>query len=217
MTTTKRLTGEEKLLIEFREQFELVGVSFHLGLNLFPFGFLLSGLASEGFKPVDNFLTGNAFEGSVDSITVFNRGSADSDPDLGGFSRLVGDCGNLGVRAATTAEVVFGERGFAVHGVHFYITGLDVVTFFTQVEDAGRKAGDVEFCERIKGSDFPVFLDVLQDSVLLVVSVFGTHGYSPFLSNSICLRVSSIASMMFNSQIAKPQAFSSRIWRCPSS
>lgn len=141
--TTNRLTGEEKLLIEFGEQFKLVGVSFHLGLNLFPFGFLLSGFASEGFKPVDNFLTGNTFEGSIDSITVFNGCSADSDTNLGGFSRLVGDCGNLWVRAATTRQIVFGERGFAVHGVHFYITGLDVEPFFTQVEDAGGEAGDV--------------------------------------------------------------------------
>ena len=217
MTTTICLTGEETRLVKFREQFKLVGVSFHLGLNLFPFGFLLSGFASEGFKPVDNFLTGNAFEGSVDSITVFNRGSADSDTNLGGFSRLVGDCGNLGVRAATTAEVVFGERGFAVHCVHFYVTGLDVEPFFTQVEDAGGEAGDVEFGERIKGSDFSVFLDVLQDSVLLVVSVFGTHGYFPFLSNSISLSVSSMASIMLSSQIANPNAVSSRIARCPSS
>ena len=161
-------------------------------LHGFLLGFLL-GFASEGFEPVDNFLASNAFEGSVDSITVFDGRSADGDANLGCFSRLVGDCGNLGVRTAATAEVVFGERGFAVHGVHFYITGLDVVAVFTQVEDAGRKAGDVEFCERIKGSDFSVLLDVLQDSVLLVVSVFGTHGYFPFLSNSICLRVSSIA------------------------
>lgn len=216
MTTTKRLTGEEKLLIEFREQFELVGVSFHLGLNLFPLGFLLTGLASEVFEPVDNFLTGNAFEGSIDSITVFNGGSANGDPDLGGFSRLVGDCGNLGVRAATTAEVVFGERGFAVDGVHFYITGLDVEPFFTQVEDAGREACDVEFGERIKGSDFSVFLDVLQDSVLLVVSVFSTHGYFPFLSNSISLSVASIASITEKSQIANSKAFSSRILNEPS-
>jgi hypothetical protein len=34
----------------------------------------------------------------------------------------------------------------------------------------------VEFCERIKGSDFAVLLDVLQDFGLLVVSVFSTHG-----------------------------------------
>ena len=217
MTTTKRLTGAETMLVKFREQFKLVGVSFHLGLNLFPFGFLLSGLASEGFKPVDNFLTGNAFEGSVDSITVFNGGSADSDTNLGGFRRLISDGGNLGVRAATTSQIVFGERGFAVHGVHFYITSLDVEPFFTQVEDAGGEAGDVEFGERIKGSDFSVLLDVLQDSVLLVVSVFGTHGYFPFLSNSISLRTSSIASIMFSSQIANPKAVSSRIARCPSS
>lgn len=185
MTTTKRLTGEEELLIEFREQFKL-SVVVSLVERCFLRGFLLgflSGLASEGFKPVDNFLTGNAFEGSIDSITVFNRGSADSDPDLGGFGRLISDRGNLGVRAATTRQIVFGERGFAVHGVHFYITGLDVEPFFTQVEDAGRKAGDVEFGERIKGSDFPVFLDVLQDSVLLVVSVFSTHGYFPLFSD----------------------------------
>ena len=214
--TTNRLTGEEKLLIEVREQFKLVGCSFHLGLNLFPFGFLLSGFASEVFKPVDNFLTGNAFEGSVDSITVFNGGSADSDPDLGGFRRLISDGGNLGVRAATTRQIVFGIGGLAVDGVHFYITGLDVEPFFTQVEDAGRKAGDVEFGERIKGSDFSVFLDVLQDSVLLVVSVFSTHGYFPFLSNSISLSVASIASITEKSQIANSKAFSSRILNEPS-
>lgn len=121
-----------------REQFKLVGVSFPLGRNLFLFGFLLfEGFASEGFKPIDNFLTGNAFEGSVDSITVFCGGSADSDPDLCGFRRLIGDRGNLWVRAATTGQVVFCERGLSVDGVHFYIMGLDVVAFFTQVEDAG--------------------------------------------------------------------------------
>ena len=214
--TTNRLTGEEKLLIEVREQFKLVGGSFHLGLNLFPFGFLLTGLASEGFKPVDNFLTSNAFEGSVDGITVFNGCSADCDTNLGGFRRLISDGGNLGVRAATTRQIVFGERGFAVHGVHFYITGLDVVAFFTQVEDAGRKAGDVEFGECIKGSNFSVLLDVLQDFGLLVVSVFSTHGYFPFLSNSISLRVASIALITPKSQIANPKAFSSRILNEPS-
>lgn len=214
--TTNRLTGEEELLIEVREQFKLVGCSFHLGLNLFPFGFLLSGLASEGFEPVDNFLTGDTFEGSIDCITVFNGSSADSDTNLGGFRRLISDCGNLGVRAATTRQIVFGIGGLAVDGVHFYITGLDVEPFFTQVEDAGGEASDVEFGERIKGSDFSVCLDVLQDSVLLVVSVFSTHGYFPFLSNSISLSVASIASITEKSQIANSKAFSSRILNEPS-
>lgn len=165
--TANRLTGEEnKLLIEFREHFELPEVvslverGFLRGVLL---GFLL-GFASEGFELVYHFLTGNAFEGSVDCISVFGGGSSDGDSYLGCFGRVVGDRGNLGVRTAATAEVVFGEGGFAVDGIHFNITCLDVVSFFTQVEDAGREAGDVEFCERIKGSDFSVFLDVLQDA-----------------------------------------------------
>ena len=143
-------------------------------------GFLLGflpGFAREGFEPVDNFLTGYTFEGSVDGIAVFNGSSADGDTNLGGFRRLIGDGGNLGVRAAATAEVVFGIGGLAVDGIHFYITGLDVVAVFTQVEDASGEAGDVEFVERIKGSDFAVLLDELEYAGLLVVGCFfGNHG-----------------------------------------
>lgn len=168
-----------RLLIKVGEQFELsvvVPLVERGFLHGFLLGFLL-GFASEGFEPVDNFLTGDTFEGSIDGITVFNGSSADGDTNLGGFRRLIGDCGNLGVRAAATAEVVFGECGFAVDGVYFDITGFDVVAVFTQVEDASGEAGDVEFVERIKGSDFAVLLDELEYAGLLVVGCFfGNHG-----------------------------------------
>ena len=148
-------------------------------------GFLLGflpGFAREGFEPVDNFLTGYTFEGSVDGIAVFDGGSADGDADLGGFRRLIGDGGNLGVGAAATAEVVFGEGGFAVDGIHFDITGFDVVAVFTQVEDASGEAGDVEFGECVEGSDFPVLLDELEDAGFLVVGCFfGNHGLPLFV------------------------------------
>ena len=145
-------------------------------LHGFLLGFLLC-FASEGFEPVDNFLASNAFEGSVDGIAVFDGSSADGDANLGGFRRLIGDGGNLGVRAAATAKVVFGEGGFAVDGIDFDITGFDVVAVFTQVEDASGEAGDVEFGERVEGSDFAVLLDELEYAGFLVVGCFfGNHG-----------------------------------------
>lgn len=175
----KRPSGEEKLLVEFWEKFEL-SVVISLVERGFLHGFLLGflpGFASEGFEPVDHFLTGDTFEGSVDCIAVFDGSSADGDADLGCFSRLIGDGGNLGVRAAATAEVVFGEGGFAVDGIDFDITCFDVVSVFTQVEDASGEAGDVEFGERVEGSDFPVLLDELEDAGFLVVGCFfGNHG-----------------------------------------
>lgn len=171
--------GGGELFVEFWEHFELaVDVSLvERGfLRGFLLGFLL-GFASEGFKSADNFLTGYAFEGSVDCITVFYGSSADGDADFGGIGRLIGDGGNLGFRTAATAEVVFGEGGFAVCGIDFDITGFDVVAVLTQIEDASGEACDVEFRERVKGRDFPVLLDELQDARFLVVRCFGgNHG-----------------------------------------
>ena len=167
------------LFVQLWEQFELsvvVPLVERGFLHRFLLGFL-RGFASEGFEPVDNFLTGDTFEGSVDGITVFNGSSADGDTNLGGFGRLVGDGGNLGVRAAATAEVVFGEGGLAVDGIDFDITCLDVVAVFTQVEDASGEAGDVEFGERVERGDFAVLLDELEYAGLLVVGCFfGNHG-----------------------------------------
>lgn len=168
-----------RLLIKVGEEFEL-SVVVSLVERGFLHGFLLGflrGFASEGFEPVDHFLTGDTFEGSIDGITVFDGSSADGDTNLGGFGRLVGDCGNLGVRTAATRQIVFGECGFAVDGIHFYITGFDVVAVFTQVEDASGEAGDVEFCERVERGDFAVLLDELEYAGLLVVGCFfGNHG-----------------------------------------
>ena len=86
--------GGGKILVKFREEFELVGFV-SLVERCFVLGFVLGcllGFASKGFKPVYNFFTCNTFEGSVDGITVFNGSSANGDPNLGCFSRLIGYC-----------------------------------------------------------------------------------------------------------------------------
>lgn len=172
MTTNHAHRGR-RLLTVFWEEFELVGRTLPLERFLLCYFLLfLQGPASEVFQAFEDFLTGGAFEGGIDGITVIRRGATDSHTNLGGFRRVDGDGGNLGHRAATTGEVVFGESGLSVLGVHFNFMRLDVIPILSQVEDTGGETGDVELGESIQGSDFTVLLDELQDTGLLVVCCF---------------------------------------------